>query len=155
MKRSRFARPNPGKDFEDRVQEALRARELPHDRENVARMGVKASQGLYDFKIYRDPPVCFDCKSVGTGSNLTMPPMATPKVKTHQLAALRNEHGRGRIAGLLIEYRHLNKVYWLGIDGLNELHASEGLVSSLKPIHCERYGKEIVDMEIEGIWEVG
>lgn len=139
----RGGRVNYGKMFEDIVEKSIQRIGKPYTRENVARFGIRASKGKFDFKIIGEPSICFDCKSVATNNNLTMPPMKTPKVKTHQLRELRKEHALGNASGLLIEYRNIEKVYWLSIGGLNAIHGEYGAIKAITPTHCERYGKVI------------
>lgn len=154
MKRTqRFTRPNPGKVFENLTEQSIMAYGFMYSRENVARMGRKASKGRFDFTVHADwGKLCFDCKSTGKNAGMQMPPMKSAMVKTHQLLELRKEYAAGHIAGLLLEYRHVNKIYWLSIESLGKLHASEGLVAAITPMHCEQYGKEVP--VVEGVMDL-
>jgi penicillin-binding protein-related factor A (putative recombinase) len=153
--RTKFTRPNPGKDFQLMINARLDELGVPYEAENVARMGVKAGKGKFDYRIKLEPNICFDAKSLGCNC-LSMPPQRSSMVHTHQLKALRVEYSNSNISGLLIQYRHIGKIYWLGIDGLNQLHCDLGLKSCITPKMCEQYGKEIFISDgvfrIEELW---
>lgn len=145
-----------GKAFEQRICANLDALGLQYTKENMARpQGVgKVGRGKFDFEI-EHPAVCIEAKSVATNTNLTLPPMKSPKIKPHQLGALRRARDEGKKAGFLIEYRHIGKVYWLSIEALHEIHCEYGLVASITPLHCDRYG-EVVESIEEGVsFDVG
>lgn len=166
MKRSKLTRPNPGKAFEDLVEQALIHHDLRYTRENVARVVGKASRGRYDFEIHTPSgKVCMECKSTDIPSKMTLPPMINSMIKSHQLKALMKEDANNHTAGLLIEYRNVTvdkqkerRVYWLGVDGFYSLYAKLQPLSSILPKHCDEYGKRIEfdgdRLMLEMIWEV-
>lgn len=151
MRRSKFIRPNPGKVFEDCLEQALIHHEWRYTRENVARMGVKSSPGRYDFEVHNlHGKTCIECKSTDIPSKMTLPPMINSMIKSHQLKALMKENAQGNTTGFLIEYRNVTvnkqkerRVYWLPIDGFCAFYAKHQPVSSILPRHCDEFGKRI------------
>lgn len=164
MRRAKFIRPNPGKEFENAVEQAIIYHEWRYTRENVARMGVKSSPGRYDFEVNNiHGKACIECKSCDIPSKMTLPPMINSMIKSHQLKALMKENEAGNKAGILIEYRNatVNKqkerrVYWLDIEQFYSLYAKYQPISSILPKHCDEYAKRIEfdgdRMMIEMIW---
>lgn len=164
MRRSKFTRPNPGKDFQNLVEQSLIYLDLRYIQENVARFGVPAAPGEFDFDISSPcGQICMECKSVAIPGNVTLPPMLSPKVKSHQLKALSKAYAEGKIAGLLIDYRSVTvnkqkerRVYWLPIEQFHSLYAKYQPISSILPKHCEEFGKRIEfdgdRLMVEMIW---
>lgn len=145
---------NNGKIFEDKVEQALIELNLPYTREGSKRTyGVRGSnKGKFDFWI--NNKIAIECKSVDVPTNLRLPwpRVKTPKIAAHQLKALRAEQEKGNIAGLLIEVRKINKLYWLDIRGLDDIIKEFGMLPSLTIAALQKYGAETEDLN--GLLEV-
>ena len=139
---------NHGKLFEDRLEEGLIMLSLPYTREGSKRnYGVRGSnKGKFDFWV--NNKIAIECKSVETSTNLRLPwpRVKTPKIAAHQLKALRAESEKGNIAGLLIEIRKINKLYWLDIRGLDDIVREFGMLPSLTVMALQKYGAETEDL---------
>jgi len=135
---------NPGKIFEDDVQKLLESSGFSFTREGSKRTyGISHSgKGKFDFLLEN---AAIECKSIDRDTNLRMPwaNVKNTALKAHQLKALREYSSKGFLAGLLIQIRSKDKLYWLNIDKLNNIILDLGMVKALtNGILCE-YAEEL------------
>lgn len=139
---------NPGKIFEDRVQGLLEINNLPFTREGSKRTyGLSFSgKGKFDFLLEN---AAIECKSIDRDSNLRMPwpNVKNTALKAHQLKALREYSKKGFIAGILIQIRSKDKLYWLNIDKLNKIIMDKGMVKALTNDILSEYAEELIALE--------
>ena len=135
---------NPGTLFENRVQGLLEDNSLPFTREGSKRnYGMRSSgKGKFDFLLEN---AAIECKSIDRDTNLRMPwpNVKNTALKAHQLKALREYSRKGFVAGILIELRHKDKLYWLNIDKLNKIIMDKGMVKSLNNDILSEYAEEL------------
>lgn len=141
---------NHGRILEDRVAKVLEIMNLPYVREGSRKhYGARGSaKGKFDFWIANK--IAIECKSISRACELSLPwPSAkSPKIRSHQLRALRKEHEKGNAAGLLVEVRSDERLYWLTIKGLDEIVQEHGMVAALHLELLEVYAIKIIDMEV-------
>jgi len=135
---------NPGKIFEDDVQRLLEINSFSFTREGSKKTyGIShSSKGKFDFLLDH---AAIECKSIDRDTNLRMPwaNVKNTALKAHQLKALREYSSKGFLAGLLIQIRSKDKLYWLNIDKLNNIILDLGMVKALtNGILCE-YAEEL------------
>jgi len=135
---------NPGTIFENKVQGLLEDNNLPFTREGSKRnYGMRSSgKGKFDFLLEN---AAIECKSIDRDSNLRMPwpNVKNTALKAHQLKALREYSRKGFLAGLLIQIRSKNKLYWLNIDKLNSIIMDKGMVKALTNDILSEYAEEL------------
>ena len=104
--------------LEAMLAELLETYKISYKREGVQiRYGGEAGKGKYDFET--DTHV-IECKQIEKLSNLTLPgmnkrtnrPILYPKVKGHQIRALRDS---SKIGGLLIHETSTERFYWVSM----------------------------------------
>jgi len=135
---------NVGKQFEDDVQKLLESSGFSFTREGSKRTyGISHSgKGKFDFLLEN---AAIECKSIDRDTNLRMPWLGTKNtaLKAHQLKALREYRSKGFIAGLLIQIRSKDKLYWLNIDKLSNIIIDLGMVKALTDGILSQYAKEL------------
>lgn len=135
---------NVGKAFEDEVQKLLENSGLSFTREGSKRnYGLKFSgKGKFDFLL---ETAAIECKSIDRDSNLRLPwpNVKNTALKAHQLKALRDYSRKGFIAGLLIQIRSKDKLYWLNIDKLNKIILDKGMIKALTNSVLNEYAEEL------------
>jgi len=123
---------NVGKIFEDDVQRLLEKSGFSFTREGSKRTyGIShSSKGKFDFLLDH---AAIECKTIGRDTDLRMPWLGTKNtaLKAHQLKALREYSSKGFLAGLLIQIRSKDKLYWLNIDKLSNIIMDLGMVKAL------------------------
>ena len=105
--------------------------------------GMRSSgKGKFDFLLEN---AAIECKSIDKDTNLRMPwpNVKNTALKAHQLKALREYHRKGFVAGILIELRRKDKLYWLDIDKLNNIIMDKGMVKALTNDILSEYAKEL------------
>lgn len=136
---------NPGKDFEDAFENVLFLHNITFNREGSKRnYGASASnKGKFDFCM---EGAAVECKSIAKDSDLALPWLGrkSPKIQTHQLKALREFNG---IAGLLIEVRSKNKIYWLPIKRLDQIIITHGLIKNLLCKYLDEFAVTLNSLE--------
>jgi len=139
---------NPGKIFEDDVQRLFELNSLPFTREGSKRTyGISHSgKGKFDFLL---ETAAIECKSIDRDTNLRMPwqNVKNTALKAHQLKALREYSRKGFIAGLLIQIRSKDKLYWLNIDKLNNIIMDKGMIKALTNNILSEYAEELTVLE--------
>lgn len=136
---------NPGKQFEDAFEAVLKLHNITFVREGSKRnYGAAASnKGKFDFLL---EGASVECKSIAKDSDLALPWFGrkSPKIQTHQLKALREFNG---IAGLLIEVRDKQKLYWLPIKQLDLIIIKYGPVKNLLCKYLDEFAVVLEDLE--------
>jgi len=122
-----------GIEFENLVESLLIKNKIPYIREGVkVARGHQTSKGKFDF----DTTYAMELKHIDKLSNLTLPCCvinhklfikADPKIKSHQLKALREAD---KVGGLLIHEGSTNSTYWLNMNDLDRLVIEHGLFST-------------------------
>jgi len=135
---------NSGKVFEDEVQGLFELNGLSFTREGSKRTyGLSHSgKGKCDFLLDKS---AIECKTIDIDTNLRMPWPGTKNtpIKAHQLKALREFRKKGFVAGILIELRRKDKLYWLDIDKLNSIIMDKGMVKALTNDILSEYATEL------------
>ena len=139
---------NPGKIFEDDVQRLLENSSLLFTREGSKRTyGISHSgKGKFDFLLQS---AAIECKTIDRDTDLRMPwrGMKNTPIKAHQLKALREYSSKGFLAGLLIQLRAKDKLYWLNIDKLNNIIMDKGMIKALTNSILSEYAEELTVLE--------
>lgn len=142
---TRIGNLNPGKQFEDAFENVLFSHSIIFNREGSKRnYGAAASnKGKFDFCM---EGAAVECKSIAKDSDLALPWFGrkSPKIQTHQLKALREFNG---IAGLLIEVRSKEKIYWLPIKQLDQIIIAHGPVKNLLSKYLDEFAVTLNSLE--------
>lgn len=136
---------NPGKQFEDAFAAVLSLHNITFVREGSKRnYGTAASnKGKFDFLL---DGAAVECKSIAKDSDLALPWFGrkSPKIQAHQLKALREFNG---VAGLLIEVRDKEKLYWLPIKQLDLIIIKYGPVKNLLCKYLDEFAVTLNNLE--------
>lgn len=140
---------NHGKILEDKLAKALDDLGIPYTREGSKRSyGTRHSnKGKFDFMI--NNKLAIECKSINRAIDLSLPwpCKKSTKIRAHQLKALREDAEKGNTAGLLIEVREVEKMYWLNILDLDKIVQNHGMIPSLGIYHLKLYARQVDDIE--------
>lgn len=142
---ARTSNINPGKDFEDAFAAVLSLHNITFVREGSKRnYGAAASnKGKFDFLL---DGAAVECKSIAKYSDLALPWFGrkSPKIQTHQLKSLREFNG---VAGLLIEVRDKQKLYWLPVKQLDLIIIKYGPVKNLLCKYLDEFAVTLESLE--------
>ena len=156
MKRVKYK--NYGREAEEKVATSLDTLLFEYQKEKVAHSGAtgRTSKGKFDFRIWDScGSICIEVKTNGGNPSIPSTTNSNPEIKTHQLTALREESKKltTALAGLLINYRQVDKWYFMSIQHFDKMILENYPVKSILVKYAAKYGIEI--KEKNGILDLG
>ena len=140
---------NYGKLLEDKLEALLIELKLPYTREGSKKQyGLTYSnKGKFDFLVNYN--IAIECKSIGKDTDLRLPWPNTKNtaIGAHQLKALRAEAAKNHKAGLLLEVRKTQQLFWLEISELDAAVSELGIIPALTTDVLNRFGQEIKNLK--------